>query len=90
MIEEKVNIQFLIPELINQPYIKAQMYETKQDILYDKVIGIDLMKELCINILYSLYSVKLDNTKIPMNHRGIKVREIIQISEIQKGEKNIK
>ena len=57
---EKVKTEFLIPELNDQRLISADMHETQQDMPYDVIIGLDLLKELGIDILNSNLTIKWD------------------------------
>ena len=48
---EMVKTEFLIAELNDQRLIRTEMHETQQDMPYDVIIGLDLLKELKIDIL---------------------------------------
>ena len=78
---EKVKTEFLIPELNDQRLITADMHETQQNMPYDLIIGIDLLKELGIDILNSKLTIKWDESETPFKDRSIKLNKAIQLEE---------
>ena len=74
----KAKIEFLIPELNDQRFVKAYVHDTPQDMSYDIIIGQDLMQEMGIDILNSTKTIKWDEQEINMRPRSTTVTEMLQ------------
>ena len=57
------------------------MHETQQDMSYDVIIRLDLLKELGIDILNSNLTVKWDENEIPFKDRGLKANEAMPMED---------
>ena len=77
---EMVKTEFLIPELNDQRLISTEMHETQQDMPYDVIIGLDLLKELKIDILCSNLTVKWDDHEVSFKDRNISIKEAMQMN----------
>ena len=77
----KSKLQFTMPELHEQRIITHQTHVTNAKMGYDMIIGMDLLKELGIDILNSTQSIKWDTAEIPMRSRHSTVEDAYFIAE---------
>ena len=76
----KVTIDFTLPELWEKREVKSSVHVTDQNMGYDLILGIDLLREISIDILPSRDVITWDDAEIPLRPRDITAKEVFNQS----------
>ena len=73
----KVTIKFTLPELWEKREVKTSVHVIDQNMGYDLILGIDLWRELSIDILSSRNVITWDDAEILLRPRNISAKEVL-------------
>ena len=78
---QKVKLQFVIPELHDKRTIQWEATVTKNPVNYDMIIGLDLLTELGIQLSFEDQTITWDDSTIPMKSFDAQVQTAYHVED---------